>query len=100
MKIFTHPSLYQVVNVQNLLRFKRIKTTIRNEYLAGGSGELAPQDTWPELWLNDETDWARAEELVESLNVENEPWFCTQCGEHNDGSFDYCWQCQTEHKGI
>jgi hypothetical protein len=25
-----------------------------------------------------------------------EPWECPCCHEHNDGSFDICWNCQTE----
>ena len=25
-----------------------------------------------------------------------EPWECPCCHEHNDGTFDLCWNCQTE----
>jgi hypothetical protein len=25
-----------------------------------------------------------------------QPWTCPCCHEHNDGSFDICWNCQTE----
>jgi len=26
----------------------------------------------------------------------SQPWECPCCHEHNDGTFDICWNCQTE----
>ena len=101
IKIYTHPNLYQVVNIQNLLQLKHIQTSIRNEFAAGGSGELAPQDVWPELWLGDDRDETLAKSILAEIDkTETEEWFCGQCGEKNAGSFDFCWQCEAERKDL
>jgi hypothetical protein len=95
-KIYTHPNLYQVVNIQNLLAMKHIETTVRNEFVSGGAGELAPQDVWPELWLQNDSDETLAKSVInEQTEAELDDWFCGKCGESNAGSFDYCWQCET-----
>ncbi len=95
--IYTHPNLYQVINIQNILNLKNIKTNVRNEFAAGGAGELSPVDVWPELRLEDEHDEALAKELIDkAVLVVAEEWFCGDCGETNDGSFEVCWQCQSE----
>lgn len=100
-KIYTHPNLYQVVNIQNLLQLKHIQTSIRNEFASGGSGELAPHDVWPELWLSDERDESLAKSIIEQIELQaTEEWYCSQCGEKNAGSFDYCWQCEAERKDL
>lgn len=97
MLIYTHPMLYQVVNVQNLLAHKHIKTTVRNEFSGGATGELSANDTWVELWLDDERDLAVAEAIIRDMKTEAEQeWFCSHCGESNAGSFEVCWQCGTE----
>lgn len=95
MKIFTHPNLYQVVNVRNMLQLKRIETQLRNEFSAGAVGDLAPHDVWPELWLIDERDQALATQIIASLRDEAlvEDWICSRCGEQNGGAFEECWQC-------
>lgn len=93
--IYTHPLLYQVVNVQNLLQMKHINTVIRNEYSGGATGDLSANDTWVELWLEDERDSVLAESIIEEMNSKaDDDWFCKKCGEKNGGSFELCWQCQ------
>ena len=100
-KIYTHPNLYQVVNIQNLLDLKRIRTSVRNEFASGGSGELAPQDVWPELWLEDERDLGLAQNILAEIAAnEQDDWYCGQCGESNAGSFDFCWDCEAPRKKI
>ncbi|WP_196160555.1 DUF2007 domain-containing protein [Reinekea sp. G2M2-21] len=99
MLIYTHPLLYQVVNVQNLLSLHHIETIVRNEYAAGATGDLSANETWAELWLQDERDQAQAQQLIAQMDEQSrEEWFCSQCGEKNSGSFEVCWQCQTERR--
>jgi len=92
--IYSHPNLYQVVNVQNSLRMHQIETSLRNEFAAGGSGELSPIDVWPELWLVDEHDRMEAKRLiVEATATALEDWLCSVCAESNGGAFELCWSC-------
>jgi len=95
--IYSHPNLYQVINVQNSLRMHKIETSLRNEFAAGGSGELSPIDVWPELWLVDEGDRIEAQRLiVEATATTEEEWSCSACAEPNGGAFELCWSCGGE----
>jgi hypothetical protein len=99
MRIYTHPMLYQVVNVQNLLQLNGIETRVRNQYAGGAAGDLAINETWVELWLCDERDQEKAALIIESLTQQaQESWSCGSCGERNSGSFEFCWQCQSPRK--
>ena len=96
MQIYTHPMLYQVVNVQNVLAISGIETQVRNQYAGGAAGDLAITETWVELWLCDERDQLKATEILEALLKEEQgSWACGSCGERNSGAFEVCWQCQT-----
>ena len=94
--VYTHENLTLVATVANHLRQNDIDVIIKNQYAAGGAGQLAPIETWPEIWVLDDRDCLRANQLVEELNKDsNKPqWQCQNCNEMNDTTFDYCWRCQ------
>ena len=94
--VYTHENLTLVATVANHLRQNDIDVIIKNQYAAGGAGQLAPVETWPEIWVVDDRDCLRANQLVEELNKDsNKPqWQCQNCNEMNDATFDYCWRCQ------
>ena len=94
--VYTHENLTVVATVANHLRQNDIDVIIKNQYAAGGAGQLAPIETWPEIWVVDDRDCLRANQLVEELNKDsNKPqWQCQNCNEMNDATFDYCWRCQ------
>ena len=96
--IYTNENQFLVNNVKNILENEAIPVSLKNEFAAGGAGALAPFDTWVELWLINDGDEERAEQiLATSLNQQAEAdWVCPQCQEENDTSFDLCWQCQRE----
>ncbi|QBG37027.1 DUF2007 domain-containing protein [Litorilituus sediminis] len=69
----------------------------KNEYAHGAIGEIAAFDTWPELWLVNESDLAAANAIIESSKQQsNSQWQCQNCQEFNADSFELCWQCQQE----
>lgn len=96
--VYTHPSLVQVSQVRNALQHVGIKCSIRNEYAAGALGELAPIDTWPELWLVYERDLERATIAIAGFQAEIEEadWDCANCGNASPATFDWCWRCASE----
>ncbi|MGQ0657440.1 MAG: putative signal transducing protein [Chromatiales bacterium] len=74
-----------------------IACVVRNDYLAGGIGELPPQECWPELCVLDEAEAATAERIVEST-LARQPdtgarWRCPRCGEWLEPQFQACWRC-------
>jgi len=84
-----------VGHLRELLEAQGIPCIVRNEFLGGGAGELPPNECWPELWVVETDDWARAQRLVEAqLGAgATTPWSCPGCGETIEGQFAQCWRC-------
>jgi hypothetical protein len=95
-RIYVSSDALMVGHLEAVLRERGIVCMVRNRYLAGGAGELPPNELWPELWVDDE-DEAIARRLVEEiLGTTGDPgpdWTCSHCGEHLEGQFAACWRC-------
>lgn len=97
--VYTHENITMVTHMGNVLSQAGIDTVIKNEFSAGGAGDLAMGDVWPELWVLDENQFATAEALVAKVQApegEGATWQCPNCGQDNADSFEICWNCQTE----
>lgn len=102
-KIFSHYERFMVWQVKQLLEDNNIPCFIKNEYASGAMGELAPLDVAPEVWLHDDEWQSKAEKLIAEVQhdtVKKPEWYCQQCKEINDGSFELCWQCGTENQVL
>lgn len=100
-KMFTHENRLIVFNLKNLLEEQGIECVVKNEFSGGGVGDLAPLDTWPELWISDDDYFDQAESLIKEIQntqFDDEAWFCTQCGEKNAANFQICWNCQASRR--
>ena len=64
--VYTHPSHIIVSQARSALEMAGIKCSMRNEYASGALGELAPIDTWPELWVMRDRDYEMARALSSS----------------------------------
>ena len=96
--VFTHPNLVAVEQMRGLLEREGIDCALRNEYAAGATGELAPLDTWPELWLLRDGDYDRANRVLDAFraHVDEPDWVCGKCGGASPATFEFCWQCGAE----
>lgn len=96
--VFTNESIFLVNNVKNLLETQKIEVFIKNEYAQGAIGEISPFDSWPELWVVNDSDFDRSKELISTSQQSKsaEEWLCKHCSEKNDASFELCWKCQLE----
>jgi len=96
--VYTHENRLLVSNAQNLLEQANISTVLKNEYAAGAMGDIAPIDSWMELWVADDKDHSHAMVLINTIsaNTDEKNWFCPQCSESNNSSFEICWQCHAE----
>ena len=94
-KVFTHENRMIVFNMKNLLQSEGIETVVVNEFAGGGVGDLSAFDTWPELWLEDESRLVQAQAIVQEIQHKSaaDTWFCRGCQESNDASFEICWKC-------
>jgi hypothetical protein len=97
-RIYSAPVLAMVENVKNVLELNGVKSTITNQYLSAGVGELPPIESWPQLWVEEE-DGERASEIIRStgkdLNQPEKVWVCPKCNEEVEEQFTECWNCGT-----
>jgi hypothetical protein len=96
--VYTHENRFFVFNAKNIVENAGIDVVLKNEYAAGGIGDLAPIEAWPELWVLSEADYDTAVNIIEKAFKKDAraDWVCPNCGEKNDAAFELCWQCQCE----
>ena len=94
-KLYSNENRMILYNMKNLLQAQGIETVVVNEFAGGGVGDLPAFETWPELWVRDEAQFARAQAIVDSVSGAGDapPWYCRGCQEANDAAFDICWNC-------
>jgi hypothetical protein len=99
-KVFTHENRMIVYNMRNLLQGEGIETVMKNEFSGGGVGDLPAFDTWPEVWVRDETQVELAQSILNGVTDAglSEDWFCGGCRESNDAAFRICWNCGQSHE--
>ena len=98
-KIYCAEDSLQVGMIKGVLEQEGINCLIKNQMLSGALGEIPPLECWPELWVTDDRDSSRANEIVAALLMQAEvntpPWQCN-CGEKIEGQFSACWKCSEE----
>ena len=97
-KVYSSDNFIMAGHVHSLLEANDIDCHLRNMNLTGGIGELPLNECWPEVWVNDESDFLSAEQLINtalSQEIKHEDWKC-QCGEKIEGQFEVCWSCGKE----
>lgn len=97
-RVYTAQNVMLVSHLRNLLEGAGIACVIKNEFLGGAAGELPLVEVWPELWVAEDADYARANAIVaEALRTDARPaappWTCPVCGERIEGQFTDCWRC-------
>lgn len=102
IRVYTAQTSAMVGNVKNVLEANGIPCVLRNEFLSAGRGELPPIECWPEVWVANDSDAERAQQLIagatESPDSAREPWRCSRCGEEVDAIFAQCWNCEAERQ--
>jgi len=97
--VYSHENLFFVSNVKNLIEAQAIDTFLKNEFAQGAIGEISAFDSWPEIWVVNDSDFDRAVDIVKSSHSSSNmvDWICNNCCETNDPSFEICWNCQGEN---
>lgn len=75
------------------LREDGIAASVQREYLGAAAGQLPPDQCLPEIWIDDEAQFALARQLLRALQQRPQrQWHC-RCGEFVEGGFEQCWRC-------
>ncbi len=80
-------------HARNLLATEGIEAEIRNEFLSSAMGEIPPAECQAEVWVLDDAEILRAEEILRRPPVSGPDWACGKCGEVSGAQFTQCWQC-------
>ncbi|OGI47989.1 MAG: hypothetical protein A2151_05170 [Candidatus Muproteobacteria bacterium RBG_16_65_34] len=82
--------------LKQLLEQAGIEARVFNEHAQGALGEIPFTHAYPEVWLINDADAVRAEELIRTYE-RTEPSAvtraCPACGEQNPQGFEICWRC-------
>jgi predicted RNA-binding Zn-ribbon protein involved in translation (DUF1610 family) len=95
-KVFQASDVTDAQIVQGLLEGNGINCVVKNADVLSPAGELTFASEWPEVWVDDDSDVAKAMELIanrENPAAKASDWTCPKCGEKIEGEFDACWKC-------
>ncbi len=105
LEVYWAPDAHEAHLVCGLLEEAGIKARVVGEMLQSAAGELPPGPTIaPRVWVL-ASDEIRAREVIatweerrKAARTEDPPamWACPNCSESVDGTFDICWNCQTQ----
>jgi hypothetical protein len=93
-QVFTLPESAELELLKNMLEEAGIQCALRNEQL---SQALPATPFNVELWVANDNDFPRAQELCQAW-LHPPPgatgtWACAQCGQRLRSQFDSCWKC-------
>lgn len=93
-RLTTAPNLALAVLWADLLSHAGVPTSVQRQYASGIAGEVPPDQTLPELWLQDADQFDAAQRLLHALrHPPHRRWACPGCLEIIDGPFEQCWNC-------
>ena len=93
-RLTTAPNLALATLWADLLTQGGVPTTVQRQYASSIAGEVPPDQTLPELWVQDADQLDRARALLHELrHPVHRHWVCPSCAELIDGPFEQCWNC-------
>lgn len=93
-RLVTAPNLALATLWADLLIHAGVATSVQRQYASGIAGEVPPDQTLPELWIEDDDQLEPARTLLRELqNPPHRHWACRSCGEVIEGPFEQCWNC-------
>ena len=94
-RLTTAPNLALATLWADLLTHAGVATSVQRRYASSIAGELPPDQTLPELWIDDHVPLDQARSLLHGLrNPPYRRWFCVACRELIEGPFEECWNCR------
>ena len=92
-RVFSSHNLVLAHHIRNLLETEGIETEVRNQALSSAMGELPPAECQAEVWVLEDAEAPRAEEILRQPPTSGPDWVCATCGETSEPQFTQCWNC-------
>jgi NAD-dependent SIR2 family protein deacetylase len=98
-QVLTLPESAELELLKHMLEEAGIHCALRNEQL---SQALPAMPFNVELWVDNDDDFPRAQELchdwLHPLQGAMGTWVCAQCGQRLRRQFDSCWKCGAKRR--
>jgi hypothetical protein len=91
-RVFSSFNQTAVYHARNLLQAEGIDAVVRNALLSSAMGELPPAECQAELWVVNDADAVRAQQVL-NRTISGPDWKCSRCGEVSGPQFTHCWRC-------
>jgi len=95
-RLYTAANLPEAYLLLHRLVQVGIEARVLNEHAQGGLGEIPFTHAYPEVWVMEAEDTARARAILQEFehrSASEETVRCGNCGETNPAGFEICWQC-------
>ena len=93
-RLTTAPNLAIATLWADMLSHGGVAATVQRQYASSAAGEVPPDQTLPEVWVQDAAQFDQAKQLLYELrHPPHRRWVCTSCREQIDGPFEQCWNC-------
>ena len=71
-----------------------VAASVQRAYASGIAGEIPPDQSLPEVWVDDAGQCELAASLLAQWReAPHRTWACRRCHEIVDGPFELCWNC-------
>ena len=93
-RLTTAPNLAIATLWADMLTQGGFDASVQRAYASSIAGEIPPDQSLPEVWVNDDTQLEAARTLLHQLrHGPTRHWVCRACQERVDGPFEQCWNC-------
>ena len=93
-RLTTAPNLALATLWADMLSHAGVPATVQRQYASSVAGEVPPDQTLPEVWVQDAAQFDQARQLLHELrHPPHRRWVCPGCREQIDGPFEQCWNC-------
>ena len=102
-RIFTAMNRVDAYLLVDRLAHAGIKAHVFNEHMSSIVGDVPPDIAMPQVWLDDDADGARADDVLRAYQIERNrtgTLVCPRCREENPATFDLCWKCGSSLLGA
>ena len=96
-RIFSSPDPVEIGELKELLEDAGFACLVKNDIATYLTGDIAMSGVTPELWIEDDSRLAEAEQIKKDWQapVTGAVWTCPKCGEKQEPQFTSCWKCGT-----
>jgi hypothetical protein len=93
-KLLQAPNLVLATLWADQLTGAGVKASVQRAYASGIAGHIPPDQSLPEVWVEDAVMFNRAQALLDEWRrAPQQRWACPGCPEIVDGPFEQCWNC-------